>query len=127
MVEEVGAEILAAIEADCGEPLGRAIEQTARVLGTYLERLLSVVDLTRLEGTIAARVVRLRERVVHALTEVVHRYVLWLHYAGHAPAARARRGGGARSPASPSSASTTTARAAARAPARQPCGWSSGR
>ena len=86
MVEEVGAEILAAIEADFAEPLGRATEQTARALGTYLARLPSVaIDLTRLEGTIAGRVVRLRQRVVHALTDVVHRYALSLHDAGRAP------------------------------------------
>ena len=74
MAEDVGGAILAAVEADFREPLEDPVAQTARALGTFLERLPSVaIDLTRLEGTIGGRVVRLRQRVVRALTEVVHR------------------------------------------------------
>ena len=43
------------------------------------------IDLTRLEGTIGGRVVRLRQRVVRALTEVVHDHLVRLHEAGRAP------------------------------------------
>lgn len=86
LVEDVGAEILAAVEADFREPLADPVAQTARALGTFLERLPAVaIDLTRLEGTIAGRVVRLRERVVRALTEVVHRHLVGLHESGRAP------------------------------------------
>jgi AcrR family transcriptional regulator len=86
LVEDVGAEILAAVEADFREALADPVAQTARVLGTFLERLPSVaIDLTRLEGTIAGRVVRLRQRVVRAITEVVHQYMLRMHETGVAP------------------------------------------
>jgi AcrR family transcriptional regulator len=85
MVEDVGADILAAVEADFRDPLADTALQTARALGTFLERLPAVaLDLTRLEGTIAGRVVRLRQRVVRALTEVVHRYMVSLHEGGQA-------------------------------------------
>jgi AcrR family transcriptional regulator len=86
LVEEVGTRILAAIEADFREPLGDPVAQTARALGTFLDLLPSVaLDLTRLEGTIGGRVVRLRQRVVRALTEVVHLHLVRLHEAGAAP------------------------------------------
>jgi AcrR family transcriptional regulator len=86
MIEDVGAEILAAVEADFREPLGEPAAQTTRGLATFLERLPSVaIDLTRLEGTIAGRVVRLRQRVVAAVTDLVHAYLLRLHAAGVAP------------------------------------------
>jgi AcrR family transcriptional regulator len=83
MVEDVGADILAAVEADFREPLADPFAQTTRALGTFLERLPAVaIDLTRLEGTIGGRVVRLRQRVVRALTEVVHVHMVALHEAG---------------------------------------------
>jgi AcrR family transcriptional regulator len=83
LVEDVGGEILAAVEADFREPLEDPVAQTARALRTFLERLPSVaIDLTRLEGTIAGRVVRLRQRVVRAITEVVHRHMVHLHQTG---------------------------------------------
>lgn len=83
MVEDVGAKILAAVEADFREPLADAVAQTTRALGTFLERLPSVaIDLTRLEGTIGGRVVRVRQRVVRALTEVVHGHLARLHEGG---------------------------------------------
>jgi AcrR family transcriptional regulator len=86
MVEDVGADILAAVEADFREPLADPVAQTTRALGTFLDRLPSVaLDLTRLEGTIGGRVVRLRQRVVRALTEVVHMHMVALHEAGRAP------------------------------------------
>jgi AcrR family transcriptional regulator len=86
MVEDVGSRILAAIEADFRDPLPDPVAQTARALGIFLELLPSVaIDLTRLEGTIGGRVVRLRQRVVHALTEIVHRYLARLHTAAQTP------------------------------------------
>lgn len=86
MVEDVGGEILADVAADFAEPLEDPAAQAARALGTFLERLPSVaIDLTRLEGTIAGRVVRLRQRVVRALTVVVHEYLVRLHGEGRAP------------------------------------------
>ncbi len=86
LVEEVGTQILAAIEADFREPLADPVAQTARALRTFLDLLPSVaLDLTRLEGTIGGRVVRLRQRVVRALTEVVHIHLVGLHEAGRAP------------------------------------------
>lgn len=86
MVEDVGAEILAAVAADFREPLADPVAQTTRALRTFLERLPSVaIDLTRLEGTIGGRVVRLRQRVVRALTEVVHVHMTALHEAGRTP------------------------------------------
>jgi AcrR family transcriptional regulator len=86
LVEEVGGEILRAIEADFETPLADPVAQTARALGTFLELLPSVaIDLTRLEGTIGGRVVRLRQRVVRALTDVVHAHLVKLHAAGEAP------------------------------------------
>ena len=85
MVEDVGGAILAAVAADFREPLEDPAAQTARALGTFLERLPSVaIDLTRLEGTIGGRVVRLRQRVVRALTVVVHEYMVRLHEEGQA-------------------------------------------
>jgi AcrR family transcriptional regulator len=96
MVEDVGGAILAAVAADFREPLADPAAQAARVLQTFLERLPSVaIDLTRLEGTIGGRVVRLRQRVVRALTEVVHDHMVRLHETGGAPRARPGRGGGA--------------------------------
>jgi AcrR family transcriptional regulator len=86
LVEDVGAEILAAVEADFREPLEDPVAQTARALDTFLARLPAVaIDLTRLEGTIGGRVVRLRTRVVRALTEVVHAHLIALHAAGRVP------------------------------------------
>lgn len=86
LVEDVGTEILAAVELDFREPLADPVAQTARALSTFLERLPSVaIDLTRLEGTIGGRVVRLRQRVVRALTEVVHRHLVGLYETGRAP------------------------------------------
>lgn len=86
LVEEVGTQILSAIEEDFREPLEDPVAQTARALRTFLELLPSVaLDLTRLEGTIGGRVVRLRQRVVRALTEVVHIHLVTLHEAGRAP------------------------------------------
>ena len=86
MAEDVGGAILAAVAADFREPLEDPVAQTARALGTFLERLPSVaIDLTRLEGTIGGRVVRLRQRVVRALTEVVHDHLVRLHESGRAP------------------------------------------
>ena len=86
LVEEVGTQILTAVEADFREPLEDPVAQTARALSTFLELLPSVaLDLTRLEGTIGGRVVRLRQRVVRALTEVVHIHLVGLHEAGRAP------------------------------------------
>jgi len=86
MVEDVGGAILAAVAADFREPLADPGAQAARALQTFLERLPSVaIDLTRLEGTIGGRVVRLRQRVVRALTEVVHDHMVRLHETGGAP------------------------------------------
>ena len=86
LVEEVGTQILAAVEEDFREPLEDPVAQTTRALHTFLELLPSVaLDLTRLEGTIGGRVVRLRQRVVRALTEVVHIHLVGLHEAGRAP------------------------------------------
>ena len=86
MVEDVGGAILAAVAADFREPLADPAAQAARALQTFLERLPSVaIDLTRLEGTIGGRVVRLRQRVVRALTEVVHDHMVRLHETGGAP------------------------------------------
>jgi AcrR family transcriptional regulator len=86
MVEDVGGTILAAVAADFREPLEDPAAQTARALGTFLERLPAVaIDLTRLEGTIGGRVMRLRQRVVRALTEVVHDHMARLHEQGQAP------------------------------------------
>jgi AcrR family transcriptional regulator len=83
LVEEVGNQIHAAVEADFREPLADPAAQTARALHTFLELLPSVaLDLTRLEGTIGGRVVRLRQRVVRALTEVVHLHLVRLYEAG---------------------------------------------
>lgn len=83
MVEDVGGKILAAVEADFRDPLPDPVAQTTRALGTFLERLPSVaIDLTRLEGTIGGRVVRLRQRVVRALIEVVYEHLARLHAAG---------------------------------------------
>jgi len=86
LVEEVGSQILSALEADFRDPLPDPVAQTARALGIFLEHLPAVaIDLTRLEGTIGGRVVRLRQRVVRALTEVVHGHVIRLYEAGVAP------------------------------------------
>jgi AcrR family transcriptional regulator len=83
LVEQVGAEIQAALEADFREPLGDPAEQTARALSTFLERLPAVaIDLTRLEGSSGGRVVRLRQRVARALCDVVHGYLVGLSETG---------------------------------------------
>jgi len=86
LVEEVGAKIQEAVEADFRQPLADPVAQAARALRTFLELLPSVaLDLTRLEGTIGGRVMRLRQRVVRALTEIVHLHLLGLHEKGLAP------------------------------------------
>jgi AcrR family transcriptional regulator len=83
MIEDVGTRILTAVRADFEHPLPDPAAQTDRALGTFLELLPAVaIDLTRLEGTIGGRVMRLRQRVVRALTEVVHIHMVELHERG---------------------------------------------
>jgi AcrR family transcriptional regulator len=91
IVEELGARLLAELEAILGAPSEDLRDQTDRALRAFLELLpTAAIDLERLGGNAGRRVGEVRRLLVQAITDVVLRHMERLHGEGRLPRAPAR-------------------------------------
>jgi TetR/AcrR family transcriptional repressor of nem operon len=83
IVEELGAQLLAALEAILREPLEDLQEHADRALRTLLELFPNpAIDLERLGGDAGRRVLEVRRKLVQTLTDRIRGHMLRLHQQG---------------------------------------------